>query len=59
MSESIITANVYPPIPSRHMDWCAYHECDVERSERYGWGATKDEALANLKLIDEEYAGTV
>ncbi len=50
----IITRNVYPPIPDRRFDWCAYHDDDEEIEEWYGWGATKAEALADLERIDQE-----
>ncbi len=38
------TLFVYPPIPQRTHDWCAYPENDPE-SKRYGWGRTKEEAI--------------
>ena len=28
----IITRNVYPPIPDRRFDWCAYHDGDEENA---------------------------
>lgn len=52
----IITRNIYPPIPERGFDWCAYHEGDEERGYRYGWGATESEALDDLKRLDQEEA---
>lgn len=52
----IITHHEYPPIPRRDFDWLAYHDGDEERPWRHGWGATKDEAIADLKRLDEEYA---
>jgi hypothetical protein len=52
---AIITSHVYPPIPTRDHDWCAYRDGDEERSSRYGWGATEQEAIADL--IDMETSG--
>lgn len=54
--EQIIVVNKYPPIPIRTMDWCAYHDNDVELPWTYGWGATKAEALADLARMDQERA---
>lgn len=44
MSDKIITVHVYPPIPWRHFDWCAHQ----------GHGATEDEAIADLLMMEEE-----
>jgi hypothetical protein len=52
----IITHHEYPPIPDRRFDWCAYHEDEVENAHHYGWGATEQEALDDLKRLDEERA---
>lgn len=41
----IMTHCVFPPIPTRAFDWCAYY--DPEASE-YGWGATEEEAIKDL-----------
>lgn len=41
----IITSYVYPPIPIRSMDWCAFYDGDA--SQR-GWGSTEAEAIADL-----------
>lgn len=43
----IITTHVYPPIPIRRFDWCAYFDGDEEAGPR-GWGATAEEAEADL-----------
>lgn len=51
----IITNNVYPPIPDRRFDWCAYHDGD-EESQHYGWGVTEAEAIADLHRLDNEWA---
>jgi hypothetical protein len=41
----ITTSYVYPPIPDRDNDWCAYVD---EECGPYGWGRTEDEAIQNL-----------
>lgn len=46
----IITEHVYPPIPIRIFDWCAFYE-GCEEEQNYGWGKTKEEAIENLKGI--------
>jgi hypothetical protein len=53
---TIVTNNVFPPIPDRQFDWCAYHERHEECPGRYGWGATEAEALTDLARLDEEAA---
>jgi hypothetical protein len=45
------TVFVYPPIPIRTCDWCAYPFDDPE-SRRYAWGRTEQEAINNWH---EEY----
>jgi hypothetical protein len=52
----IITSNVYPPIPDRRWDWCAYHDGDEENSHLYGWGTTEQEAIDDLRRLEGEYA---
>lgn len=42
------TSNVYPPIPTRKFDWCAWWDGEEELGE-YGWGETRDEAVTDLK----------
>lgn len=49
----IVTYPAFPPIPDRSHDWCAYYDGE-EEAANYGWGKTKEEAIANLKLIREE-----
>lgn len=44
----IITSEVKPPIPTRDFDYCAFEEGN-EESQQYGWGATPEEAIADLK----------
>ena len=41
----IITSYVCPPIPIRHLDWCAYYDPE---DKPYGWGATEQQAIDNL-----------
>jgi hypothetical protein len=52
----MITSFVYPPIPIRQFDWCAYldvGEFDAE-SGPYGWGSTEAEAVLELEMILNE-----
>lgn len=46
---------VYPPIPDRRNDWCAYID-GYEENQYYGRGKTKWEALHDLieNLEDQE-----
>jgi hypothetical protein len=49
MSErKIITTHVYPPIPWRQFDWSAHYDGEEEDGP-YGWGATPEKAVAELK----------
>lgn len=52
---TIKTEHVYPPIPIRTSDWCAYDGDNYEPGMPIGWGATEQEAIADFKeqLIDE------
>lgn len=47
------TTFVYPPIPIRTMDWCAYRD-GTEETGRCGWGRTEDEAIADLLMLEDE-----
>lgn len=47
----IITSHVYPPIPDRRFDWCAYRDGQEELGN-YGYGQTKEAAIADL-LVNE------
>ena len=51
MAEPIQTHCIYPPIPIRQFDWCAYR--DPERRP-YGYGATEAEAIADLLQQEED-----
>jgi hypothetical protein len=44
----IKTSYVFPPIPIRSHDWCAYDDRLGADVGPYGWGATEDEAIADL-----------
>ena len=50
----IRTTYVHPPIPIRTSDWCACVD-GYQESGPYGWGATEEDAIADLKekLEDE------
>jgi len=56
MTSKIITDFVYPPIPDRRTDWCAYRDGDEETESAYGWGATEEEAIADLLAHEEDAA---
>jgi hypothetical protein len=44
-----------PPIPLRQFDWRAMHDGDDEEPSRHGWGSTPEEALADLRRVDEDF----
>ena len=46
MSDKVVTRYVYPPIPIRTCDWCAY--IDGNEEGRVGWGQTEEEAIQDL-----------
>lgn len=47
----ILTSYIFPPIPSRHWDWCAYVDGEENICE---FGYTEKEAIENLKeMLDE------
>ena len=50
--DDIVVVHVYPPIPSRDHDWCAYRE-GREENGNYGWGRTPDAAIADLQQNEE------
>lgn len=37
----IVTTHVYPPIPDRRWDWCAYYDGE-EETGNVGWGQMSD-----------------
>lgn len=61
MSDKIVLRSVFVPWifawakvdPGSKMSWIAFHECDDGSPWTYGWGATREQALANLKWMDE------
>ena len=50
----IITSFVYPPIPIRTSDWCAYRDPE---SGPYGWGRTEEAAIADLLSLEDDELG--
>ena len=53
MAKKIITDNVRPPISIRNFDWVAFYDGE-EESQHYGYGPTEQEAIADLKRLDQE-----
>lgn len=49
----IVTSYEFPPIPSRHFDWCAHYD-DPEGPT--GWGATEQEAIEECAKIADRWA---
>jgi len=49
----IVIVYVYPPVPCRSYDWCAYRE-GTEEQQQYGWGRTPDEATIDLLALELE-----
>lgn len=43
----IVTSYVFPPIPDRRHDWCAYYD-GQEEAGNYGWGRTEAEAIEDF-----------
>jgi hypothetical protein len=43
----IMTENIFPPIPSRAFDWCAYYD-GIE--DAAGYGPTEQAAIDDLVL---------
>jgi hypothetical protein len=43
----IVTHCIFPPIPDRQFDWCAYY--DNDDGHPCGYGRTEEEAIADLK----------
>lgn len=44
----IHTTHVFPPIPDRRFDWCAWDDDLGEDCSRHGWGPTEAAAIADL-----------
>lgn len=53
MAMKIITTNIFPPIPVRSFDFCAYYE-GQEETGHYGYGASEAEAIIDLTMNYEE-----
>ena len=49
----IVVDFIYPPIPLRQFDWCAYRADGDEHSPR-GWGRTAEDAAADLLNAEDE-----
>lgn len=48
----VVTRHVYPPIPLRQFDWCAYYDGDEPNDEGHmmmGFGRTEQEAIDDLE----------
>lgn len=50
LGKPIVTSHMFPPIPPRDVDWCAYPDGEEENG-RYGWGETEEAAVADLIQI--------
>ena len=55
-TRKVKTSHVFPPIPTRTNDWCAWYDDLGEDGSPYGWGATEAEAINDLKTNHEEEA---
>lgn len=53
MKPPIVTSFVYPPIPLRQFDWCAYRD-GHEEDGHYGWGHTEGKAIEDLLEWEQE-----
>jgi hypothetical protein len=53
MAKKMIVTNIFPPIPIRDFDWCAFWDGE-EEGGHYGYGKTKEEAVADLRRLDQE-----
>ena len=54
MADKITTHFVYPPIPIRTMDWCAWRDNDEPNDEGQmpvGHGTTESEAILDLHMV--------
>ena len=48
--KKIVTSHIYPPIPIRKFDWCAYFDGE-EEDGNYGYGETEQEAIRDFMDI--------
>ena len=49
----IKTEHVFPPIPTRSHDWCAYLDGQEEFGPQ-GWGPTEAAAIADQQMVLED-----
>jgi hypothetical protein len=49
IERKIVTSRCDPPLHMRRCDWCAWYEDEGEEALRYGYGCTREEAIADLK----------
>lgn len=45
----ILTKFIYPPIPLRQFDWCAWYEGEEDERMDQEFGRTEQEAIEDLK----------
>jgi hypothetical protein len=48
MERKVITSHVFPPIPIRCFDWCAWFDDLGADDSPYGYGRTEEEAVEDL-----------
>jgi hypothetical protein len=53
MTKKIIVTQISPPIPDSRWDWQAHWDGEEETCHT-GYGATTEEAIADLKRLDQE-----
>ena len=53
MTRKLITRHVFPPIPDRRWDWCAFLDGE-EDTPFNGWGHTEAEAIEDLRRLQQE-----
>jgi hypothetical protein len=49
----IVASLIYPPIPIRQFDWMACRD-GYEEDGNYGYGETKEKAIADLLAIESD-----
>lgn len=47
----VVTSNIFPPIPLRKFDWCAYF--DGEEDGLVGYGPTEVDAIDDLMCLQD------
>lgn len=48
----VVTSNIFPPIPDRQFDWCAYF--DGQEDGWIGYGPTEADAIEDLMIVSED-----